>query len=222
MITNLVWTDLETDMINKYFCYLISICIVFSISAGATTLPSDKLQNYIEACNLMKQGIEKQDKPILYSSMDLFDRLDIVSIPDTSIRAIDDKNALRPTLFFIPEFIDELILHNFELAKLDEASLLRNNSVSADISVSHHGIKAEKSMLLEIEGNSHMEILIVSSGNAAPQIEVKDKNNGKIIGNYSSSGSSSWIIWDMDNPGWFELKISNMDKSDETFVIAIN
>ena len=77
-------------------------------------------------------------------------------------------------------------------------------------------------MLLEIEGNGHMEILIVSSGNAAPQIEVKDKNSGKIIGNYSSSGSSSWIIWDMDRPGWFELEISNMDKSDETFVIAIN
>lgn len=51
---------------------------------------------------------------------------------------------------------------------------------------------------------------------------LRDRDSGKEYKDFSTSGNSSWIEWDMENPGWIELSISNISDTDVTYVIALN
>lgn len=207
---------------KNLYTIIIIIAIFFPIRSIAAQTLSDNLRNYLHACMTMKEAMVSHDKRKMQSALSMFDELNIAQIPNESIDSANNCDEVKPSVFFIPEFADNMLLNNFVIADLDEVSMLRDVLMLPDVSVSHHGIKAGGSITYQIAGGGHMELLVITDGKESPEIRVVDKVNGKEFNDYSIDGSSSWLVWDMEKEGFFELSVINKNDSDATFVIAIN
>lgn len=209
--------------------FVISIILAFSLAVsdcfaqemGEMSL-SPALRNYMIACNSMNNAVREKDKTLMESALEMLDNLNISLIPKESIHCDDSNNEIKPNIFYLPEYADKLLLDDFIITNLDEASLLRDTFIDQDVLVSHHGLKGNGKASYEIEGSGKMELLVTSNGNKAPSIQIVDNQNNKEYKDFQTSGNSSWIIWDMDQEGIFKLTITNNDESDATFVIALN
>lgn len=209
--------------------FAISIILVFGLAAsdcfaqemGELDL-SPALRNYMIACNTMNNAVREKDKTLMESALEMLDNLNISLIPNESIHCDDSDNEIKPNIFYLPEYADKLLLDDFIITDLDEASLLRDTFIDQDVLVSHHGLKGKGLASYEIEGSGKMELLVTSNGNKAPSIQIIDNQNNKEYKDFQTSGNSSWIIWDMDQEGIFKLTITNNDDRDATFVIALN
>lgn len=183
---------------------------------------SPALRNYMIACNTMNNAVREKDKTLMESALEMLDNLSISLIPNESIHCNDGNNEIKPNIFYLPEYADKLLLDDFIITDLDEASLLRDTFIDQDVLVSHHGFKGKGVASYEIEGSGKMELLVTSNGNKAPSIQIIDNQNNREYKNFQTSGNSSWIVWNMDQEGIFKLTITNNDESDATFVIALN
>lgn len=209
--------------------FVISIILAFSLAVsdcfaqemGEMSL-SPALRNYMIACNTMNNAVQEKDKTLMESALEMLDNLNISLIPKESIHCDDSNNEIKPNIFYLPEYADKLLLDDFIITNLDEASLLRDTFIDQDVLVSHHGLKGNGKASYEIEGSGKMELLVTSNGNKAPSIQIIDNQNNKEYNNFQTSGNSSWIVWNMDQEGTFKLSITNNDDSDATFVIALN
>ncbi len=209
--------------------FVISIILAFSLAVsdcfaqemGELGL-SPALRNYMIACNSMNNAVREKDKTLMESALEMLDNLNISLIPKESIHCDDSNNEIKPNIFYLPEYADKLLLDDFIITNLDEASLLRDTFIDQDVLVSHHGLKGNGKASYEIEGSGKMELLVTSNGSNAPSIQIIDNQNNKEYNNFQTSGNSSWIVWNMDQEGTFKLSITNNDDSDATFVIALN
>ena len=209
--------------------FVISIILAFSLAVsdcfaqemGELGL-SPALRNYMIACNTMNNAVREKDKTLMESALEMLDNLNISLIPNESIHCDDSNNEIKPNIFYLPEYADKLLLDDFIITNLDEASLLRDTFIGQDVLVSHHGLKGKGKASYEIEGSGKMELLVTSNGSNAPSIQIIDNQNNKEYYNFQTSGNSSWIVWNMDQEGTFKLSITNNDDSDATFVIALN
>lgn len=209
--------------------FVISIILAFSLAVsdcfaqemGELGL-APALRNYMIACNTMNNAVREKDKTLMESALEMLDNLNISLIPNESIHCDDSNNEIKPNIFYLPEYADKLLLDDFIITNLDEASLLRDTFIGQDVLVSHHGLKGKGKASYEIEGSGKMELLVTSNGSNAPNIQIIDNQNNKEYNNFQTSGNSSWIVWNMDQEGTFKLSITNNDDSDATFVIALN
>lgn len=202
--------------------FLLILSFHSSYSYGQEMTLSSGMRNYMIACSTMSNAVRDKDKTLMESALEMLDNINISLIPQESIHCKSTENVLKPDIFFLPEYADKLLLDNFVIADLDESSLLRDVMIDPDILVSHHAIKGKGSASFEIDGAGKMELLVTSDGKTAPVIHVFDRQNGKEYKNYNTSGNSSWMIWHMENGGFFDLTVENNDDDDVTFVIALN
>ncbi len=165
--------------------------------------------------------MSSKSKDDMHKALSMFDMLDVSSLSDESYTIINGKD-IKPTVYYLAGYADYLLLNDFVIAELDDASLLRDASLSPEVSVIHCGIKANDALTLEIEADGHMELMVLSSGNNPPVIRVTDLTNGVEYNDYAKDASSSYLSWDMGNEGQFLLYIENSDDEDSTVVIAMN
>ena len=209
--------------------FVISIILAFSLAVsdcfaqemGKMGL-SPALRNYMIACNSMNTAVREKDKTLMESALEMLDNLNISLIPKESIHCDDSNNEIKPNIFYLPEYADKLLLDDFIITDLDEASLLRDTFIDQDVLVSHHGLKGNGRASYEIEGSGKMELLVISNGSNAPSIQIIDNQSNKEYKDFQTSGNSSWIVWNMNQEGTFKLSITNNDDRDATFVIALN
>lgn len=185
-------------MMSRYFvtCILLLSVNFFKLKANQP-LCSD-LQDYLSACTTMKTAVDLHDKMLMQSALEKFDSLNIGIIPQESIRLIKNEDEISPSIYFLPEFADNMLLNDFVLADLDETSLLRDAAIVSDISVSHHAIKAGGTLTYGFDGDGHVELLVITNGKTSPEISVKDLATGNIYKNYGcdEEKNASWLIWE--------------------------
>lgn len=222
-MTYICLTNILLNM-NKLHIIVIAIIILFSGMSYSQSNLSMPLRNYLNACTAINEGIARHDRARLENALKTLDGVNIETADKLIFKVLSGQDEVKPKVLYHPDYVDKLLLRNFEIAELDEASLLRGNSLlnESDILISHHALRPNGVLKCEIDGEGHMELLVAGNGKTAPKISVKEKSTGKEYKEYSSSGNASWLVWDLKNPESVELTIVNTDDLDTTFVIATN
>ena len=108
---------------RKYIAFIIILCgFVHNGCLAGETLPS-VMRNYMIACKTMNEALANQDKSLMESALEMLDNLEVSAIPDEYIRITPTDDRISPKIYFLPEYADRLLLNDFIIAELDEASL---------------------------------------------------------------------------------------------------
>lgn len=204
----------------RYLRYIFVLLVIF-ISSSARSEISESLMNYRNACEMMKFAINSKDKDKMHQALQMFDNLSVSPLAEESYN-LSGSYSVKPSVYYLADFADYLLLNDFIIADLDEASLLRDTSISPDVSVIHTGIDAGKSISIDLEGDGEMNLMVLSSESIAPSIKVTDLSSGAVYDNFKIDGDSSFLSWNMTGLGKFILSVENLDDITATFVIALN
>lgn len=183
---------------------------------------TEPLHKYAEACVVMKHAIENKDKEKLISAMEAMDELEIDRGQQISFSRTSDKGK-RPEIIFLPEYADYLLLNDFEIASLDDASMLRSSSSFADVLALTNRCEAQSEMQYELEGEGDMELFLLSASENKPEIKiVSGEGNTPVALKTEVDKGVMWWRWNMDEAGKFRIILTNNSDSDVDFVIGLN
>lgn len=200
----------------------VAACVAFlCLSGNAKAELSEPLLKYKTACVAMKKALDSKDKNTMHKALELLDNLDIACMADDSY-TVSSGEFKTPTTYFLADYADNLLLHDFVIADLDETSLLRETSLTSEVSVIHCALDAGASISFDIEGDGHMEVMVFSNSGTPVAIKVDDLSLGLGYDEYTVDGASSSMTWEMTDGGMFRLYVKNNSEKDTEIVVALN
>lgn len=180
------------------------------------------LHKYAEACLIMQRAVALQDKEMLQLAMERMDEIGIDRVDTNEITVSSSKCVAGAGMCYLPEYADYLLLNEFQIAKLDEASLLRETTIESNVSAINGGIAAHSTVEFEILSEGDMEAFLLSDDNSQLDMRIGITSDPAFVAKETDKEEIRWWNWIMPEPGRMVISVTNRGDRDINFVIGLN
>lgn len=204
---------------KKFFLFITLLLFIYPLGAKGETTDAS-LSTYLQGCAMMTRAIESHDATLLRKAMEAFD-LSGVSPGDPADLEISKQGDGRPQWLFTADFADELLLNDFQLAKIDQASLLRLPDDGAPMLVYHIFLSPGEQADISFSASGEMTVAATSGSDILPDLTVMDASGSTITSGITDSSESAVIARWPEGASSF-IRISNPSSSAATFALIFN
>ncbi len=180
------------------------------------------LHQYAEACLIMQRAVKEQNKDMLQDAMERMDAIGIDRLDLNEITVSDSKCVSGRGMLYLPEYADYLLLNDFQLAQLDDVSLLRETSNDCTVSAINGCVDANSTVKFVIESEGKMEAFMLGEDNANLEVKIEVVPDFNVGISESENGGMKWWQWLMSNAGETLITVINHSDKEINFVIGLN
>lgn len=204
---------------GKLSVFITLLLFVSPLGAKGENLDAN-LSSYLRGCAMMTQAIESHDAALLRRAMEAFE-ISGVAPGDPADIEISKPGDGRPQWLFTADYADELLLNDFQLAKIDQASLLRLPDDGAPMLVYHIFLSPGEHADISFSASGEMTVAATSGSDVIPDLTVIDAS-GSTITNGIPDASGKAVIARWPEGASSFIRISNPSPSAATFALIFN
>lgn len=198
---------------------VIAVLVMMSIGT-AVNATNSVVKRYAEVCVKMQKAIDLHDKDLLTQVMNDMDEMELDLMDKTAVTADNPDSECEAKIVFMPEFADQLLLNDFDIASLDDVSILRAPVSDSVVNAICRGVNANSTVSYTLEGEGDVSLFMLPVGGA---LNIKVYGNcDKEVELSKDSEGLCWSSWTMDSPGSFRIELTNNSGQPISFVLGIN
>lgn len=202
---------------------VVILLLVFAFISDFAMADDEVVKRYADACLKMQRAIAERNKDMLTQAMIDMDDVGIDYIDETAVVADNSETECKSKILFIPEYADKLLLNDFNLASLDDVTILRSLNSASGVSAICRAVSGNTSCTYTLEGEGNMSLFMLPI-DPGLKLKVYDLTieSGKEMPVTTGSDGISWCSWKMEPAGSFKLELINSSDHSSSFVIGIN
>lgn len=193
------------------------------------------LQAYLEYCLYQREAMTKKSTRQLRECIDESTESDFrfndvhIRLFDigTDIEAVDVPQAGKVEMYFTPDYVDELLMHDTDYrdAELEGPALMRDVE-TPNCMYTHQALGPAQTGLYRIPCTGHTRLICVPAPDRLVSVQVTSESGVQEAFTLEDAATAETpyidCAWDMDQPGTVLIRITNLSKKTATFVLAMD
>ena len=201
---------------------ILFLSLFFTCGIRAQEL-SEGLKKIKDICLLVRQGVTQKDKYTIMESIDELHSLRWTEFIRFKTIEPSEESSLKGHLQFTPAFLDSLLLYQFDFNLVPSDLHAMRRPGSMDFHYIHKALAPRATGIYQIKGGGEMELLVVAEQKGLIQVSIEDNVNNLRLHDGSDTGKEACeLVWKMEKPAEFQIKIENKTDMPISFIIVSN